>query len=333
MSAALDSVEARGGASEAPLTAIVTPVYNGDEFLRATMEAVQAQTYPNLVHVVLDNASTDGTAAIIADFAGKRVPVLAFRNEKTIPLPANWSAAMEHAPKEAKYLTVLCADDLITPDFVAKMVAVAESDPGVELVGTMHRLDDKVVATTLPRGCAIFDGKKIAADFLNKKSNELPHMWGLYRRREEDFVAPFFDEAMMHFDTGACLRALARGKFGFVREPVYIYRMHAASVTETVVKGSTHRRIDGMREIEQWAPKVMSPRAVAKAKARQARFIHRAMREAKSAGRQDLFDEYAAFLSSRGFRQPMALDYLRAEIEWPLHRIMRRLRILRAQFS
>lgn len=310
-----------------PLTALVTPVYNGGEFLRETMDAVQAQTYPNLVHVVLDNASSDDTAAIIASFAGARVPVLAHRNGETLPLAANWSAAMACAPADARYLSVLCADDLITPDFTARMVAVAEKDSAITLVGCLHSLDDAVVASTLPPDIEIFDGAAIARDFLNKKSNELPHMWGLFRRVEADFAGPFYDHAMMHFDTGACLRALARGKFGFVHAPLYRYRMHAGSVSETIVKGSSHRRIDGFREIETWAPKVMDGAGVARAKARQTRFILRAMAQAQAAGDADLYEEYAHFLAERGIR-PTPLDFVHARIEWPLHRLARRARIV-----
>ena len=64
----------------APLVAIVTPVYNGEQYLAEAMESVQAQTYPNLVHVILDNASTDRTAEIIESFRGRKVPLLVGRN-------------------------------------------------------------------------------------------------------------------------------------------------------------------------------------------------------------------------------------------------------------
>ncbi len=35
-----------------PLVAVVTPVYNGEKYLAETMECVQAQDYPELVHIV-----------------------------------------------------------------------------------------------------------------------------------------------------------------------------------------------------------------------------------------------------------------------------------------
>src|ERR1700731_169502 len=51
--------------NDPPLVAITTPVYNGERYLGETMACVQAQTYPNLVHLVVDNASTDRSAEII----------------------------------------------------------------------------------------------------------------------------------------------------------------------------------------------------------------------------------------------------------------------------
>ncbi|MEO0721320.1 MAG: glycosyltransferase family A protein, partial [Pseudomonadota bacterium] len=119
-----------------PLVAIITPVYNGGAFLRETMESVQAQDYPNLVHVVLDNASTDDTDAIIADYADAKVPVSTARNPELYPLYKNWNTAFELAPKDAKYVRLLCADDKMTTDCTKKMVAVAETDDDILLVGT-----------------------------------------------------------------------------------------------------------------------------------------------------------------------------------------------------
>ena len=67
----------------APLVAVVTPVYNGGRYLAETLASVQAQTYPRLIHVVLDNASTDATPELIEQAHGGRVPILARRNPKT----------------------------------------------------------------------------------------------------------------------------------------------------------------------------------------------------------------------------------------------------------
>ena len=80
--------------SRDPLVAIVTPVNNGAAFLAETMESVQSVGIPKLVHIVLDNASMDATPDIIAQYRNRRVPVLTARDPTTLPMVANWSAAV-----------------------------------------------------------------------------------------------------------------------------------------------------------------------------------------------------------------------------------------------
>ena len=61
-------------AIQLPTVAVVTPVYNGAKFLREAMLSVQAQTYPNLVHFVLDNASPRALAFGPAHVSGTAEP-------------------------------------------------------------------------------------------------------------------------------------------------------------------------------------------------------------------------------------------------------------------
>ena len=85
-------------ASEQPLVAVLTPVYNGAKYLAETMACVQAQTYPNLVHIVLDNASTDATPEIISRYLNLRVPVVTKRNSTLLPQRENYNATVALAP-------------------------------------------------------------------------------------------------------------------------------------------------------------------------------------------------------------------------------------------
>src|SRR6185503_7565728 len=118
----------------APLVAIVTPVYNGEAYLAEAMESVQAQIYPNLVHVILDNASTDRTAEIIESFRGRKVPLLVGRNAELLAMDPNWNASLKLVPPEAAYFSLLCADDTITPDAIARCIDLATSDPDITMV-------------------------------------------------------------------------------------------------------------------------------------------------------------------------------------------------------
>lgn len=56
-----------------PQVSVVTPSYNQVEYLRDNLDSVERQVYGNIEHIVLDGGSTDGSPAVIEDYA-ERVP-------------------------------------------------------------------------------------------------------------------------------------------------------------------------------------------------------------------------------------------------------------------
>ena len=58
----------RSGRTEWPKITLVTAVYNGEEYLEATMRSVVNQEYPNLEYIVVDDGSTDRTVKIIRKY-------------------------------------------------------------------------------------------------------------------------------------------------------------------------------------------------------------------------------------------------------------------------
>ncbi len=64
----LELGERQSARTEWPKITLVTAVYNGEEYLEATIRSTVIQGYPNLEYIVVDDGSTDGTAEIIRKY-------------------------------------------------------------------------------------------------------------------------------------------------------------------------------------------------------------------------------------------------------------------------
>lgn len=214
-----------------PLVAIVTPVYNGAEFLDATMKCVQEQTYPNIVHVVLDNASTDETPNIIETYRNGSTPLIVGRNDVLLPMDENWNAALKLLPPGTAYFTVLCADDVLMPEAIARMVALAESDHAITIVSAAAYRNQQEVDFHWPPDRTVFDGDEaIRRFFIHGGVLEARHM--LWRIGALKTAVPFFDLNVGHSaDIDAGLRLLAPGKLGFVHDRLMMIREHQANAS------------------------------------------------------------------------------------------------------
>lgn len=51
------------------LTTVITPVYNSEKYIKRVVECVQQQTVPVLEHILIDDGSSDSSAAILDELA------------------------------------------------------------------------------------------------------------------------------------------------------------------------------------------------------------------------------------------------------------------------
>ncbi|MEO0882584.1 MAG: glycosyltransferase family A protein [Pseudomonadota bacterium] len=214
-----------------PLIVIVTPTFNGAAYLAEAMASVQAQTYPNLLHVVLDNASTDDTPNIIKSFENGPVPLAAYRNDEALPQRPNWNRAFDLVPDKAEYVRLLCDDDTITPDSIEKMAALAESDRDIGVVGCLHECLGNITDFKWPEDQSIFSGQEAVRRSLTDQGTVMAiHL--LIRKSIADQRRPLFDDHMLSsFDMDTAYDLLTRSKFGFVHEVLGFTRVHDGSVS------------------------------------------------------------------------------------------------------
>lgn len=242
-----------------PEVVVLTPVYNGGRFIREAMESVQAQIYPNLRHFVLDNASTDDTGSIIAEFAGRRVPVAVQRNPALLDIAQNWNRCVELGLGGAKYMRILCADDTMPPESIAKMVALAERDHNIRIVACQRATTAGIEEYTWAKHRNIFDGAEIVrACFLEGAGFPPPHI--LYRCSLLGTGRAPFDETILAFDTDAAFSMLTQpeAKFAFSHEPLGFTRRHDDSVTSGEVHALHTDYFDWLMLLDRYGCAVLS---------------------------------------------------------------------------
>ena len=115
-----------------PLVSIVLPVYNGQQYLRGSLKSILAQTYNNWELIVVDDASTDRTPAIIREFAGHDERIRVIRNEQNRKLPTSLNVGF--ADSRGEYLTWTSDDNLYEPEAIALMVETLDARADVGLV-------------------------------------------------------------------------------------------------------------------------------------------------------------------------------------------------------
>jgi glycosyltransferase involved in cell wall biosynthesis len=218
--------------SDSPLVTIVTPVYNGERFLDAAIESVLAQTYERWEYVIVDNASTDGTAAVARRHAERDPRIRIVTNPRTVGVIENHNIAFRHVSADSRYVKPLHADDWMFPECLAKMVALAEAHPSVGLVSAYVLVDGWIDLDGLPYPSTVVDGRALARLCLLGG----PYVFGspssiLLRADLVRARAPFFDAASIHADEAACYDVLRDADFGFVHQVLTATRKHAATVS------------------------------------------------------------------------------------------------------
>jgi glycosyltransferase involved in cell wall biosynthesis len=111
-----------------PLVSVIIPTFNGRRYLRETLESVFAQTYRALEVIVVDDGSTDSTAAVVAAF-GSRV---AFIRQERSGHPAARNRGVRASAGE--FLSFLDHDDLWAPAKTASQMECFREDPQLDLV-------------------------------------------------------------------------------------------------------------------------------------------------------------------------------------------------------
>lgn len=242
-----------------PLVSIVTPVYNGEKYLRECMDSVLAQTYSNWEYVIVDNRSTDKTHEIAAGYARRDPRIRVVRNAEFLPLIRNWNHALRQMDPAAKYCKVVHADDRLYPDCIRRMVNLAEKHPSIGIVSAYRMDEDTIGLTALGTRAGCIPGREVCRwrltggrDVFGSPTSVLLRA-DLVRRRRD-----FYNEQFLHADIEVCFDLLRNTDFGMVPEVLTYTRRHNESVTSMVKRFRTNKA-EGLLILHKYGPHYLTP--------------------------------------------------------------------------
>lgn len=200
-------------------------VRNGAATIGAAIESVLAQTWPALTLTVIDNASTDATAAIVRGYMAEVPHLRLLRARVDAGLVANCARAFAHG--EADFVLPKTADDLLAPDFLARTMAVMLAHPDCAMchAGAVVFRDDGHVQQAYPeqhRLHAIGADPVARAQHVMARYTSAPSFWGVYRRASAERLARFRYGA--GWDHAVLAELALYGEIRHVPEVLYLRR-------------------------------------------------------------------------------------------------------------
>jgi glycosyltransferase involved in cell wall biosynthesis len=225
-----------------PLVTVLTPVYNGEEFLVECIESVLSQTYKNFEYIIVNNCSKDRTLEIAREYEKKDSRIRVHDNERFVPVIENHNIAFRLMSPTAQFCKIVSADDFIFPDCISKMVELAIANPAVGMVGCYQISGDKVRWQGFSYPQAVLSGRELCRQvFLG---SDKTFGFGsptslLYRADLVRSTPEFYPNPSPHSDTSACFQHLRDCSYGFVFQTLCYERVHQA--TQSSKSGELNR--------------------------------------------------------------------------------------------
>ncbi|MBA2246054.1 MAG: glycosyltransferase [Gemmatimonadetes bacterium] len=208
-----------------PLASVITPCYNAAPFVAETIASVQAQTFPRVEHIVVDDASTDDSWQVIQRHS---------QYVTAIRLPENrgGSHARNRGAEIARgeFLMFLDADDVIARHTLAAMVAAIRESGDVavcrwqwlqQMEGKWQKAPTKVLLPD-PAGDPL-------RDWLTGRAWAAPCAV-LWRREAYDHVGGWDEELTLNDDGDLMMRAILDGvRLVVAEQGESFYRSHGSA--------------------------------------------------------------------------------------------------------
>jgi CDP-glycerol glycerophosphotransferase len=238
-----------------PRVSVVVPIYNVEAYLRECLDSLAAQAVRDLEVVMVDDGSTDGSAAIAAGHA-ERDPRLRLVRQANQGLGHARNTGVQAATGE--FLAFLDSDDKLPPDALELLLGALDSSGSDFATGNIHRFTS---ARTWPapflrnafrrrrRQTHVSRFRWLLSDRMAQNK--------LWRRSFWDRHELRFPEGVLHEDIPVVVPAHFQAhSVDVISQPVYLYRMREdgeRSITQRRTELRTLRdRFAAVEQVRRW---------------------------------------------------------------------------------
>lgn len=228
----------------APRLSVIVPAFNVEDYLAESVDSILAQSYRDLEIVVVDDGSTDGTAAVARDYADRlsNVRVVTTPNRG---LGAARNLGIRHARGEL--IAFVDSDDTVLPEAYESMVRVLDESGSDFVVGGFTRNFDVGAPSMPPRQRNLHRERRIGVSI-----DDFPQALGdvfawnkVFRREFWERAGMAFPEGIRYEDQPTLTRAYLLAKsFDVLKRPVYFWRIRDEGTSIT----QGRRQLDDVRD-------------------------------------------------------------------------------------
>ena len=207
------------------LVSIALCTYNGSRFLAQQLDSLLAQTYANFEIVVVDDASTDDTAAILENYARLDPRIRIGVNPANVGFAQNFDRALARC--RGTFIAPCDQDDVWLPEKISALVAAIDGHAlaycDSTLVDEQGRPTGQRMSDIVPM---LSTDDPVAFAFGNCVSGHAM----LFRRELMELTRPV--PAEFFYDWWIAAVAASAGGIVYVAQSLVLYRQHGANVTD-----------------------------------------------------------------------------------------------------
>ena len=217
-----------------PVISVVMSVYNGEKYLREAIESILGQTFIDFEFIIINDGSTDESAAIISSYNDTRIRLIQQENKGLAP-------ALNVGLKVArgKYIARMDADDISLPGRFEKQFNFLESHPECVAVGSNAKIIDKAGEYLYTAG-----NPTAWEEILHYLPNTpFFHSSTMFRKDLAIECGGYFEEIKHHFEDMIFWNKMAElGELRNIEEPLLKYRLVPSAITNRSIETSAIMR-------------------------------------------------------------------------------------------